>query len=57
MAYSDFDLDSSDGYVENCIAEDLPPLQPEQQDGYILVDLSTGRQYDSYCQVAIIYYA
>ena len=39
-----FNLDSSDKDIQEDLADEFPPLQPESFD-FILVDLAIGKQY------------
>ena len=37
-----YELDKSDDHVENCLATEQPPLQPEEFDEFILVEACSG---------------
>ena len=39
-----FDLDSSDSEVKEKVLSDFPPMQPETQSEFVLVELSLGNE-------------
>ena len=39
-----FDLDSSDSEVKEKVVSDFPPMQPENQSEFVLVELSLGNE-------------
>ena len=39
-----FDLDSSDSEVNDKVVSDFPPMQPENQSEFVLVELSLGKE-------------
>ena len=39
-----FDLDSSDSEVKKKVLSDFPPMQPENQSEFVLVELSLGNE-------------
>lgn len=39
-----FDLESSDSEVKEKVVSDFPPMQPENQSEFVLVELSLGKE-------------